>query len=186
MTGQQKQTLLWTGVGLGLILLLYLLGSVLVPFALAAVLAYMLDPAVEWLVRHKLPRNIAVGSVIVASILAMVLLVLILVPVLQREASLLQQKLPLLIEKFNHQMLPAINARLGTDFQLDSTSLRAMISEKLINADQSLANSILNSIKVGTNAILGLLGTALLVPDPHTVISAARLGTEGAAIITRN
>lgn len=164
MTGQQKQTLLWIGVGLGLILLLYLLGPVLVPFALAAVLAYMLDPAVEWLVRHKLPRNIAVGSVIVALILAMVLLVLILVPVLQREASLLQQKLPLLIEKLNHQMLPAINARLGTDFQLDSTSLRAMISEKLINADQSLANSILNSIKVGTNAILGLLGTALLVP----------------------
>ncbi len=164
MTAQQKQTLLWIGVGLGLILLLYLLGPVLVPFALAAVLAYMLDPAVEWLVRHKLPRNIAVGSVIVALILAMVLLVLILVPVLQREASLLQQKLPLLIEKLNHQMLPAINARLGTDFQLDSTSLRAMISEKLINADQSLANSILNSIKVGTNAILGLLGTALLVP----------------------
>ncbi|MFN7668112.1 MAG: AI-2E family transporter, partial [Burkholderiales bacterium] len=104
MTGQQKQTLLWIGVGLGLILLLYLLGPVLVPFALAAVLAYMLDPAVEWLVRHKLPRNIAVGSVIVALILAMVLLVLILVPVLQREASLLQQKLPLLIEKLNHQM----------------------------------------------------------------------------------
>lgn len=164
MTGQQKQTLLWTGVGLGLILLLYLLGPVLVPFALAAVLAYMLDPAVEWLVRRKLPRNVAVGTVIIALILAVVMLVLILVPVLQREAGLLQQKLPLLIEKLNHQLLPAINARLGTEFQLDSASLRALVSEKLSAGEQNLASMILNSIKVGTNALLGLLGTALLVP----------------------
>jgi predicted PurR-regulated permease PerM len=164
MTGQQKQTLLWTGVGLGLILLLYLLGPVLVPFALAAVLAYMLDPAVEWLVRRKLPRNVAVGTVIIALILAVVVLVLILVPVLQREAGLLQQKLPLLIEKLNHQLIPAINARLGTEFQLDSASLRALVSEKLSAGDQNLASTILNSIKVGTNALLGLLGTALLVP----------------------
>jgi predicted PurR-regulated permease PerM len=164
MTGQQKQTLLWIGVGLGLILLLYLLGPVLVPFALAAVLAYMLNPAVEWLARRKLPRNIAIGCVIVALILAIVLLVLILVPVLQREAGLLQQKLPLLIEKLNNEVLPTINARLGTEFQLDSASLRALVSEKLSAGEQNLASTILNSIKVGTNALLGLLGTALLVP----------------------
>jgi predicted PurR-regulated permease PerM len=164
MTSQQKQTVLWVGVGLGLILLLYVLGSVLVPFALAAVLAYMLNPAVQWLVRHKLPRNIAVGSVIVAVILAVVLLVLILLPVLQREASLLQQKLPTLIEKLNNELLPVINAHLDTEFQLDSASLRALVSEKLSGTDPSLTSSILNSIKVGTNALLGVLATALLVP----------------------
>jgi predicted PurR-regulated permease PerM len=164
MTGQQKQTLLWTGLCLGLILLLYLLGPVLVPFALAAVLAYMLNPAVEWLVRRKLPRNVAVGSVIVALIFAAVLLVLILVPVLQREAGLLQQKLPLLIEKLNNEVLPAINEHLGSEFQLDSSSLRALVSEKLSASEQNMTSTILNSIKVGTNALLGLLGTALLVP----------------------
>jgi predicted PurR-regulated permease PerM len=164
MTSQQKQTVLWIGVGLGLILLLYVLGPVLVPFALAAVLAYMLDPAVAWLVRRRLSRSLAVGTVIIALILAVVLLVLILLPVLQREASLLQQKLPVLIEKLNNELLPAINAHLDTEFQLDSVSLRALVSDKLSGTDPSLTSSILNSIKVGTHALLGLLGTALLVP----------------------
>ncbi len=164
MTAQQKQTLLWSSVALGGVLVLYLLGPVLTPFALAAVLAYMLDPGVEWLVRRKCPRVIAVALMLSSLIIVIIVLVLILIPVLQREALLLQQKFPLLIDKVNAQLMPWLRAQWGIEWQLDSTVVRDWVAGKLQSDDQSLMNSLLNSVKVGASAVLGWLGLALLTP----------------------
>ncbi|MBN8558350.1 MAG: hypothetical protein J0L74_11875 [Burkholderiales bacterium] len=48
----RKQTLLWAGVGLSIVALLWLLGPVLSPFMLGLVLAYIFEPLVERLCRR--------------------------------------------------------------------------------------------------------------------------------------
>ena len=42
-----------------LVWLLYALGNILTPFIVAAVLAYVLNPMVEWLQRKRFKRGIA-------------------------------------------------------------------------------------------------------------------------------
>ena len=82
---RQRQTLLWSAVGLFLAWALFLLGPVLTPFVAAIVLAYILLPSVELLVRARVPRLLAVLFAIVFGILMVVALVLIVIPVVQKE-----------------------------------------------------------------------------------------------------
>ena len=49
----RAQMLLWAAVALALLWTLYLLGPVLTPFLAGAMLAYILNPGVEWLCRHR-------------------------------------------------------------------------------------------------------------------------------------
>ena len=54
---ERVATAMWVGLGLALLALMALLSSVLTPFALGAVLAYLLVPGADWLQRHHLPRT---------------------------------------------------------------------------------------------------------------------------------
>src|SRR5919199_1519699 len=65
LTSEQKQAGLWLTLGLLLMALLILLGPVLTPFIAAAILAYALNPGVDWLAARRIggirmPRAIAV------------------------------------------------------------------------------------------------------------------------------
>lgn len=164
LTSSQRQTVLWAAVALGGCVLLYALGPILAPFVLAAVLAYMLDPGVEWLARKRLPRPVAVLVMIVAVCLLGLLLVLILVPVLNKEALALQQKFPAFVERLNTYVAPWLAERLDLHLRFDAETLRQVVTEKLSANGEDLASSVLASLKVGTSALLGLLGTLLLVP----------------------
>ncbi|HET9986771.1 MAG TPA: AI-2E family transporter [Longimicrobiales bacterium] len=78
-------TLLW---------LLTTVGSILAPFVLALALAYILDPAVDWLQRRRLPRWAAI-LVLALPVVALVLLaVLVGIPALIDEVELLVSKIP--------------------------------------------------------------------------------------------
>src|SRR5258708_31853326 len=74
-------TAMWLGLGLALIVLMALLSSVLIPFALGGVLAYLLAPGADWLERRHLPRWAASLAMILLTALVLSALVLILVRV---------------------------------------------------------------------------------------------------------
>ncbi len=63
MPGVQRFVLSGAAIALG-ILGLYFGQSLLIPLALAALLAFVLDPLVAWLRRWSVPRGLAVGAVI--------------------------------------------------------------------------------------------------------------------------
>lgn len=74
-------------------LFLYAVRSVAVPFLLALVLAYFLDPAAD-LLERRLSRPLAVCCVFAAFFLAAGALLAFLVPALKGEVALMQQSLP--------------------------------------------------------------------------------------------
>jgi len=74
--------------------LLYLVRAIAVPFLLALLLAYFLDPAVDLLEERKLPRPLAVVVVFGAFLLCFCAALLFLVPSLNNEFSGLRQSLP--------------------------------------------------------------------------------------------
>lgn len=72
----QTQAKYWAIAGLVLIVLLWLLGDVLLPFVLGAALAYFLDPVADRLERLGLSRVVATSVIALVAVLIFVLLVL--------------------------------------------------------------------------------------------------------------
>jgi predicted PurR-regulated permease PerM len=147
-------------------LLLWLLAPVLAPFVVAAVLAYVLHPLVvrlERLFRQRMPRSLAVVLVEATALLLLSGLMLLLVPVVLREWPLLQQQLPGVLDRIDSALQPWL-ARLGLNVSLDLSDLKFHLGQWLnANRDDWMA-PLLASLKVGGNALLSLMGYAVLVP----------------------
>ena len=162
----QKSALAWAVVALLLVLALWLLGPVLMPFVVAAVLAYVLTPLVDRLDalgRGRMPRILAVVIVELLFILAVLGLVLLLVPVLTREWPLLREQVPQLLDRLNAGMQPLL-AELGLKLAFDTASLKPALM-KYLNANMEEAlGSLLASLKIGGSVALTVLGNLILIP----------------------
>ena len=163
LRSDQLHMLPWIAAGAVLLWGLYLLGPVLTPFLAGAILAYMLNPGVEWLGRHKLPRSVATLVVIIATVLLGVLLVLILVPLFTKQVSELSLKVPALLQHLNERLAPKLQEWFGLTVQLDFQSVRQFLADHWQSAE-GVASKLLASLKFGGLALVGLVGTLLLIP----------------------
>jgi predicted PurR-regulated permease PerM len=162
LSNERVATAAWLGTGLALLALMALLSSVLTPFALGAVLAYLLVPGADWLQRRRVPRWVAALLMIVLTTLVLLGLVLILVPVLQRETSALREQWPALITRLNANLAPRLNEWFGWTITFDSRALTEMLASHV--SDQDVAASLLARLRSGGAVLLGTLGLLVLVP----------------------
>lgn len=165
-TKNQKACAAWSAIALAAIGLVWLLGPVLTPFVVAAVLAYALTPLVNWLDAlwgGKLPRLLAVVFVEVLFLLAVLAVLLLIVPILAKEIPLLREQLPALAERINAWAAPILQG-LGLNLTLDVGSVKAFVMKYLsANVDDAVA-ALLSSLKVGGSVALALIGNAILIP----------------------
>ena len=159
------QTLLWSGIGLTLVGLLYLLSPILTPFMLAGILAYICAPLVEVLARRRVPRMLGVVLVMLLDTAILVALALILIPLVREEARQLTERLPDGVALWNEQAIPWLKDNFGIQvrLRLDPESLKKLIADNWGNA-QSILQSLLPSLRIGSVALLGLLATLMLTP----------------------
>ena len=140
VTPAQRRILQWAALGLAVAGVVWLLGPVLTPFAIGAVLAYALHPLVEKLAANRVPRLLAVFLVEIAALIAAASLLLLVVPILSKELPLLRDQLPLLVERINRVIAPWI-AQMGfPDVMLDVASIKSYVLKYLdANWDESIA-----------------------------------------------
>ncbi len=160
---QRVQTGLWLGVGLVFLVLLYVLAPVLTPFALGAILAYLLVPGVDWLQKRRVPRAAGALIMLLAVFLLLVGLLLILIPVLQREVVALYGALPTMVARLNTTVAPRMQEWFGWSVQFDFATLKALLAEQ-VGQQQDLVTRLLDRVRAGGAAIAGVLGMLLLVP----------------------
>ena len=168
ITAEQKQTAFWIAVWLAFLLLLVSLGPILTPFLAAAILAYVLNPGVDRLQRlhykrFYVPRPLAVLVVVVLFFLAITALVLIVVPVLQKEIPLLQAQIPQFLSKANDFLAPKLRD-LGIRVRLDGTGIKRMLSQQMATSGDEIWSTVLASARIGGTAVLGWLATVVLIP----------------------
>jgi predicted PurR-regulated permease PerM len=126
MTDSQK----WTLVILAGLLawLLYRLEPVLTPFMLSALLSYLFDPVVDRLEARGLPRTVGVIIVFLGLLLAGPALLLVLIPVLQKQVGLLVDKLPAVLDWLQGWLIPKL-AHLGLKPELlNLEAVRAIVT----------------------------------------------------------
>lgn len=90
----QKQITFWAAALAGLILLLYVLGDVLLPFVAGLALAYLLDPVASWLERHGVSRIWATVVILGAFVLLFVLALIVILPLIAQQLAAFGQRLP--------------------------------------------------------------------------------------------
>jgi predicted PurR-regulated permease PerM len=157
-----RQTLSWVAVVALLGVLLYLLAPVLTPFLIAAIIGYILNPGVDWLAKHRVPRWLGSTLMLVLLVALVILLVLIVVPVLQREFMQARTKVPELLGHMHTTIAPKISSMLGVDIDVSTSSIRDYLSEHF-NVE-AVGAAALAYLRVGSAAALSGLATAFLVP----------------------
>lgn len=169
LTVEQKQTAFWLAVWAAFFFLLVTLGPVLTPFLAAAIFAYALNPGVDRLDRIRfgrrfaMPRALSVVVVVTLFFAAITALVLIVVPVLQKEIPLLQAQIPAFLAKANDLLGPKLQ-ELGVKVRLDSEGIKQLASEQMAASGDAIWAAVLNSARVGGTAVLGWLATVVLIP----------------------
>jgi predicted PurR-regulated permease PerM len=163
LNASQRRSLIWFAAAAVAVLLLWLLGPVLTPFIVAAVLAYALHPAVEALAARRMPRLAAVVLVEVVAIIALLALVLLIIPVIAKEVPLLKEQIPLLADRANTTLVPWL-AQFGIHVSLDSASLKAFLLKALDANFEDWMATALSSARIGGSMLLALIGNAFLMP----------------------
>lgn len=163
LTPYQRQALFWSAMALGLGILLWLLRSVLTPFLLGAIIAYILQPGVAWLVRRRVPRGIAALLMILFFVLVVTLLALLVIAVVQRELPQVQRQIPQLVARLHAWAQPKL-AFVGVSDVFDFSSLKDMFSNQIESSAQAVALAAWRSIRMSGNVMIALVGDLVMVP----------------------
>lgn len=145
--------------------LVYLLGPVLVPFAVAALLAWLFDPLVTRIQRRGPSRLLSTVIVSLLITLVLVLVVLIAIPLLERQVAYLVEQLPRYGEWFRGSVLPWVEERTGLELAtyFNPDTVIEPLREHWREAG-GVASGALGHITRSGMAIVGWLFTLFLIP----------------------
>ena len=165
-TPAQQHALAWTSFAGVTALVLWLLGPVLMPFVVAAVLAYVLSPMVRSL-QHvfggRLPRLVAVVLVEVFFLTLLVSLCTLLIPILAHELPRMRDQVPVLVERLQTDIVPWLQAK-GIHVMLDSASIKAFVLQTFSTSFDDGFRQALTSLRIGGSVALAVVGNLILIP----------------------
>src|SRR5689334_11620802 len=155
---------LWiVGAALVVVLALHWLGSVLTPFLIGAILAYLGRPAVNRAEARGVPRSVSTLLVILFIGVLLAALFLVLIPLVQSEVSSVTRRVPDLFAQFTDRVAPFLEEKFGITLALDFESIRAFISDNAEEA-RDLSLRLLSGVKAGGAIALSVLVYLALIP----------------------
>jgi predicted PurR-regulated permease PerM len=141
-------------------LFIWLLAPVLMPFAIAAMLAYLGDPLANRLERLGLGRTLAVSIVFVVLILVIVATLLLLVPLIARQIENLVENFPRYVEWARNVAMPWLQTKLHLDPNaFDTDRLMAQIKEHI-----GSIGSVLGTLSRSGFGVVMWLTNLVLIP----------------------
>jgi predicted PurR-regulated permease PerM len=159
----QRQFTFWALALAVVILALWLLGDIMLPFIAGLVLAYFLDPVADALERLGLPRLAATLLILISSILVIVVLLLLLLPVLGDQIARFSSNLPgymqALVKLFDELAPQWLKDMLASS----GTNLPASLSDLAGKAAGWVA-AILTSILSGSLALVNVISLLVVTP----------------------
>lgn len=90
----QRQVIFWLGALVVIVLALWLLSEILLPFVAGLAIAYLLTPLTDRLERHGVDQLVAALLIITLVLLALVYLILLVAPILGAQLSSFIESVP--------------------------------------------------------------------------------------------
>ncbi len=153
----------WAAIGVALLVLVYLLGPVLTPFVIAAALAYLGDPIVIRLQRLRISRTLAVVIVFVTLTLFSLLMLVLLVPPLERQISIFIQNIPDYLLWLQRVLMPWLERLLPNGYTLDAETVKAAFAKHGSQAGGAVPK-VLQIMTSSGMTLLAVAGNFVLVP----------------------
>src|SRR5450631_3961006 len=158
------QNYVWVvGAVLVIAALLHWLGPILTPFLIGGMLAYVGSPAVSWMERRRVPRTVGALIVMLIAFILVMALVLVLIPLVHNEFTLLAKRLPALAAGLYAQFAPWVDEKFGIQLQFDLESIKQLIADNLDSA-QVVSLKLLTGLKAGGTLLIGILINLVLIP----------------------
>ncbi len=172
MSPKLKRWIAWGFVAV-VIVLLYLIHEVLLPFVLSGVFIYLMAPVVDWIARQKifglkLSRGFGVFLAYLGFFVGLAVLGLIVLPPLYEEVLKIANDLPRQIEQFRSITLPDMTQKLealSTRYQLD-INVEAFIEQtldNLYNVTRSQVEALPSNMQTLVKFVFSTLTTLLVI-----------------------
>jgi predicted PurR-regulated permease PerM len=155
----------WIAALAGLVALVWLLGPVLTPFVVAALLAWLGDPLVGRLERAGRPRTVGVLLVFALMALLLVIVLLFLVPMISDQVEHLIDWLPKLALWISGTAVPWLEARLHMDLAkyVDPMVIAGLLRQHWEQAG-GIAATVLGGLSKSGLVLIEFMVKVLLVP----------------------
>ncbi|WP_425601540.1 AI-2E family transporter [Dyella humicola] len=151
-------------ISAAIVYVFWLLAPVLMPFAFAAMLAYMGNPLADRLQRLRMGRTLAVSIVFTGLLLLTVGALLLLIPLISRQVDNLVQNLPRYVDWVRGTALPWVQATLHLDPRaFDTDRLMAQLKDH-IGSIGGVASSVLGKISRSSVGVVMWLTNLVLIP----------------------
>ncbi len=141
--------------------LTYRLSPILSPFLVAGILAYLGNPLVTRLQRHRISRTWGTTLVFVLVIVIMAGIIMALFPAIRHQSSLFIEYLQKYVELLQTQIIPQFSARIG--IHLDSQSITHYATANAQKLAGWLGRSLQLALSSGSGLISSIL-SIILVP----------------------
>jgi len=164
----QNRIPVWWIAGLLVCILVYLLSAILTPFLVAAILAYIANPLVNRIDAFQFRRfspSRTLATLIVMTLMFAILLLtlLIVIPLMQKEILLLAQKLPVYFNAAKTNLEPWLQKNFGVAIDIDFAQIQQILTENWKTAG-NFAKNIALTLSTQGMAIIGWLANLILVP----------------------
>lgn len=165
---------IWLVAVLSVFGLIYLLGPILTPFLMAAILAYVANPLVNKIEAIQLgnksrkfsyqpSRVIATLIVLLMLFATLIIILLIMIPLLQHEFVQLSQKIPAYLIATKSLIEPWLQSKFGISTDIDPAQIQAILTENW-KTTSNFAKNIALSLSSHGMTIIGWLGNLVLIP----------------------
>ena len=134
------------------------LRALVIPFAASLVVAYILQPIVELLVRRKVPRGIAIALIYFTFVLVVIVIALNTIPLISKQLSDLGSHLPLLVQQADRWI-----DQMAANKKYLPQSLRVAVESMLSQIQQSILNYSGNLFQIISTTVSAIF-IACVVP----------------------
>ncbi|HJD64275.1 MAG TPA: AI-2E family transporter [Rickettsia endosymbiont of Sericostoma sp.] len=158
------KTIFWVIVVGTIIVTLTLISNILMPFFIAGIISYILQPIIDnLLLRYKLSRTIVVSviSFLFFSIFAIVMVVLL--PIIYQQTTLLISKIPAYKDYLQTELIPVITTKFYSIYPDIADNIKNSISN-FVNGIFLLITGLANNIWHVTMVTINLFVLVLLIP----------------------
>ncbi len=155
--------LFWSGTFALFLLTIWLFKGVLLPFVLGVAVAYLLDPIVEKLEKHKIRRWVSTLVLVLLFYSFVFLFLLALVPLLYKESTLLIREIPGFVDKALVWVSPYLDWAQSHFGETNGDSVRSAVQAHLGSA-LKVSRTLVEGIAAGGQAFMGVLMLIILTP----------------------
>ena len=157
-----RQAIIWTGVVLFVVLILWLLKSVLLPFVAGFALAYLLDPLADRLARSGLGRTLASLVILCGFIAFVILFIAALAPLLSQQFQQFMTDLPGYIDRVQQVVTEQLGWLRGT-LGVPLPNAQATTGDLVAQAGTWLGTA-LGGLWAGGAALISIAGLFVVTP----------------------